>query len=118
MTPTDAWRRRSLVHPDAPRNRPGFLIRHRAARQLECQLDLSMMVALVPDHVLEQEDGVVVVKVHIPACLHPTLYRVPHGLRTVVEQLFHATAVALEHPLFLGQLSGELGSVLGYEHQS
>jgi len=36
--------------------------------RLEGQLDLTVMVAFVSEHVLEQEDRVVVVKVHVPAC--------------------------------------------------
>jgi len=50
-----------LAHPDAPRDRPRFLIGHWAARHLEGQLHLTVMVTLVPEHVLEQEDRVVVV---------------------------------------------------------
>lgn len=37
------------------------------ARQLESQLDLTVMVALVPEHVLEQKNRVIVVKVHLAA---------------------------------------------------
>src|SRR5205809_4279405 len=108
-----ASRRSSLLaHPDVPRDRPGFLIGHWAARYLEGQLDLTVMVALVPDHVLEQEDRVVIVKVQVAACLHSTLYRVAHHLGAVVQHLRDATRVTLGHPLFFGQLSGELGGVL------
>jgi hypothetical protein len=58
-----------LRNPDAPGDRPGFLIGHWAARHLEVQLHLTLMVALMPEHVLEQEDRVVVVKVHpCPFC--------------------------------------------------
>jgi hypothetical protein len=46
-----------------------------------------MMVALVPDHVLEQQDGVIVVKIHVPACLNPALYRVPHRFGAVGEDV-------------------------------
>ena len=58
-----------LAHPDVPGDRPGLLVGDWTARQLEGQFDLTVMVALVPDHVLEQKDRVVVVKVHIPASL-------------------------------------------------
>src|SRR5712692_10792694 len=54
-------RRSLLAHPDAPRDRAGFLIGNWTARHLEGQLDLAMMVALVPKHVLQQEDRVIVV---------------------------------------------------------
>ena len=68
-----------LVHPDAPCDRPGLFICDRVARQLEGQLDLAVMVSLMPDHVLQQKDWVIVVKVHLPARLYPALYGVPHG---------------------------------------
>ncbi len=57
-----------LVHPDAPRDRPGFLISHWAARHLEGQLYLTVMIAFVADHVLKQEDRMVIVKVYVAAC--------------------------------------------------
>ena len=60
-----------LAHPDAPCERSGLLIGHWAAGDLEGQLHLAVMVALMPDHVLEHEDGMVVVKFHILAGLHP-----------------------------------------------
>jgi len=60
-----------LAHPDVPRDRPGFLIGHWEARHPKGQLHLTVMVALMPDHVLEHEDRMVVVKFHVPACLHP-----------------------------------------------
>jgi hypothetical protein len=41
-----------LVHPHIPRNRTNFLIIKRQTRHLEGQLDLAVVVALVPDHVL------------------------------------------------------------------
>lgn len=63
----------TFAHPDVPRDWPGFLVGHRAAGHLECQLQLTVMVAFMPEHVLEQEDGVVVVNVHVPACLHSAL---------------------------------------------
>ena len=69
------WResagRSRLAHPDAPRSRPGIFIRDRKAYGLEGELDLAVVVTLVPDHVLKQEDGVVVVEVHGPARFGP-----------------------------------------------
>ena len=64
-------------------------------RHLESQLHLAVMVALVPEHVLEQEDRVVVVEIHVPACLQPALYRVPHRLgnrdrQTILSRGFNA----------------------------
>src|SRR5207237_10160011 len=107
-----------LTHPDAPRERPGLLIGHRAARHLEGQLHLTVMVALVPEHVLKQQDRVIVVKVHVPTCLHSALYRIADRLRAVVQHLRDATRVTLDYPLFLGQVSGELGGILEDEHKS
>src|ERR1700681_3462505 len=62
-----------LAHPDPPRDRPSLLIADWPPCQLEGQLNLAVMVALVPEHVLQQQDRVVIVKVHVPACLHPAL---------------------------------------------
>src|SRR2546423_8613828 len=101
-----------LAHPDAPRDRPSFIVVHWMGDRLEGQLHLTMMVALVPDHVLEQQDRVVVVKVHIPACLYTAFYCIPHCLGTVGQHLGDATSVRLDHPLLLRQVFGELGSVL------
>src|ERR1700693_2408639 len=57
-------------------------------------------------------------KVHVPACLHPALYRVAYRLRAVVQHLLDAARVTLRYPLFLGQVSGEFGRVLRDEHKS
>src|ERR1700675_3845360 len=95
-----------LAHPDTPRNSTSVLIRQRAARRLEGQLDLAVVVALVPDHVLKQEDRVVVVKVHVLASFHPALDRVAHRLGAVVQYLREAIEVALVPPFLLGQGSG------------
>src|SRR5271157_260915 len=117
------WASSRLVHPHAPRDRSCFLIGYREARQLEGQLDLTMMVALVPDHVLQQQDRVVIVKVHLPACLHPALHCVSDHLGAVVQHLRDAVRVPLNRPLFLGclslrNLSGELGGVLRHKDES
>jgi hypothetical protein len=75
------------------------------------------MVALVPDHVLEEQDGMIVVEVHGVAGLHPALHRVAHHLGAVIQHLRDAARFTLPQPFFLGQVSGELGGVLGDEHQ-
>jgi hypothetical protein len=75
------------------------------------------MVALVPQHVLEQEDRVVVVKVHVAACQHPPLHRVPYRPAAVVQHLRDAIAITLDDPLVLWYLPGELGSILEDEHK-
>src|SRR6202022_3298176 len=81
-------------------------------------LHLTVMVALMPDHVLEHEDRMVVVKFHVPACLPPVFSRVSHNLSAVIQHLPDAIRVAFGRPLFLGQASGELGGVLKDEHKS
>jgi hypothetical protein len=45
----------------------GFLICRRVAGQLERQLNLTVMVALAPDHALDHQDQVIVMKVRFPA---------------------------------------------------
>jgi hypothetical protein len=87
-------------------------------RHLEFKLDLAVMVALVPQYVLQQEDRVVVVKVHVPACCHPALYRVPHRPGAAIQHLRDAIAVTLAHPLFFWYVPGELGSILENEHKT
>jgi hypothetical protein len=50
--------------PDVPGAWPRLIIRYRAARRFEDQLYLTVMVTLVEDQKLNQEDGMVGVKVH------------------------------------------------------
>ena len=49
----------ALVHPDAPREWTDLLIIERAPRYFEGQLDLTVMIALVRDHVLKIQEGMV-----------------------------------------------------------
>ena len=44
----------------------GFIV-ERVTGELEGELDLTVMIALVPNHVLQQEQRVVVMEVHRPA---------------------------------------------------
>jgi hypothetical protein len=107
-----------LAHPNAPGERPCLLISYGAPRQLESQLYLAVMVAFVPNQVLEQENRVVVMKVHVPACLHPAPDRVPHRPGALIQRLADAARVKLDLPFFLGHDSGEFGRVLEDEHLS
>jgi hypothetical protein len=50
--------RSGLVHPDVPW--PGVFVRDGAARRPQGQLDLAVVVSLVPEHLLEHQDLVVV----------------------------------------------------------
>src|SRR5688572_1305580 len=53
-----------FLHPHVPRQRPDGFVIEGAARDLQRQLDLPLVVALVPDQMLEHEDWVVVVPIH------------------------------------------------------
>jgi hypothetical protein len=107
-----------LAHPNVPCERSCLLIAHRAPRQLEGQLYLTVMVSLVPDHVLKHKDRMVVVQVHVADCFHSALHRPPQRPRAVVQHLGDAVTVTLDHPFFLGYVPGELGCVLGHQDQS
>ena len=74
----------SLPHPDAPGERPDLLIIDRTPSKLERQFDLTVMVAFVPNHVLQEEDWMVIMKVHFAAVLHFALYRIPHSSSAIV----------------------------------
>src|SRR5581483_1720728 len=76
------------------------------------------MVTLVPEHVLKQENRVVVMKIHSATRLHPALYRVPHRYGAVVEHLRDPAAVTLDRPLLLGHCSGEFRSVFEDQYQA
>ena len=54
-----------FVHPHPPCDGPGLLIGDGVSGQLQSQLDLTVMVALVPDHVLKKQDRIVVVHFHL-----------------------------------------------------
>ena len=117
MDPRDDRGLGLLAPPDVPRERPGLVVADRMARQLECQLDLAVMVALVPQHELEHQDRVVVVEVHVPTCQHPPPHRIPHRQGTVGQHLRDAIAVTLDHPLFLRYVPRKLGSLLEDGHE-
>jgi hypothetical protein len=94
-----------------------LLIGDWAPRQLECQLYLAVVISFVPDHVLEQENRVVVMKVHLAACLHPALDRLSHRPCAEVQHFGNAITITLDDPFFLGHVSSELGRVLGEQDQ-
>jgi hypothetical protein len=60
----EASGRPRLAHPDIPGHLADLLVVERVAGELQGQLDLAVVVALVPHHVLQQQDRVVVVQVH------------------------------------------------------
>ena len=53
-----------LFHPHIPCQRPDRFIVKGTARDLQRQLDLSLVIALVPDQMLEHQDRMVVVPIH------------------------------------------------------
>src|SRR6476659_8645621 len=107
-----------LVHPDAPADWSCFFVGNRTARQLEGQFDLTVMIALMPDHVLEQKNWMVIVKVHIPPSLHSASYCSAHSVGALIQKLRHAAPVTLGSPLFFGHGLGELRCVFQNKHKT
>jgi hypothetical protein len=62
--------------------------------------------------VLEQEDRVVVVKVHLPTCLNPALYRVPHRLGAVDDNDLRGGAVEALPGTSVTPSASETGSLV------
>ena len=114
---TASWRS-VFDHPDAPGDGSGLVIYERAARQLEGQLNLAMMVSLVPKHVLQKENGMVVVNLHGSFCSERVFYHLSHGGPTVVQHLLNAAGISFGRPFLIGQVSSKLGSVLSNKDES
>ena len=85
----------SLLHPDIPRERSGLLVGHGVAGQLQDELDLTVVVTLVPEHVLKKEYRVVIVECHLLARLHPVHDHVTHSRGALIQQLRKPIAVAI-----------------------
>ena len=111
-----------FVHPDIPGERTGLVIGQRMTRELERQLDLTVMIALVPEHVLKQKDGVVVVNIHGAMGLDFSTYGFPHCVGAVVEQLCETGGIALVCPFVLRHAvtvrGGEVGGVFEDEDEA
>jgi hypothetical protein len=73
------------------------------------------MVTLVPEQMLEEVDRVVVVNIHVLACLHPAPYRFPYRPGAMVQHLLQMKTVTLAAPLLVGHGLGEFRSILGNE---
>src|SRR5215472_7607061 len=101
-----------FVHPDVPGDWPRDLVGDGYARDLEGQLYLAMVIAFVPDHVLEHEDRVIVVEVHLLARFEPAPDRFADGLGALGQHLCDTVGVALVGPLLIWYWCGELGYVL------
>jgi hypothetical protein len=54
-----------LVHPDLPGDWADLFVVEGMACQFEGQLDLAVMIAFVPDHVLQVIERVIVVELHL-----------------------------------------------------
>ncbi len=106
-----------FFHPDAPRDSSRFVVAYGTVRQFEGELDLAVMVAFVPNHVLQQEDRMIVVKVHAAPPLDPALYGIPYHLGALIQHSCNAIAVKLNCPLLLRHVHGELGRVLKNEYK-
>jgi len=87
------------------------------AADFKGQLDLTVMIALVPDHVLEKEDGVIVVKLHVLAFFDLALHRVAHRFGALIQPLRDAIGITLGKPLGFGQGSSKFRCVFGEKHE-
>src|ERR1700758_3737659 len=91
-----------LVDPEVPCDRADLLVFEGQAGDLERQLDLAVMVALVPDHVLHEEQWMIVVHLHGLAGAETVLHRVTHGARALIEPGCDAFGVSLTAPFTRG----------------
>ena len=89
-----------LVEPDMPGDGAGDRVVYEAACKFESELDLAVMVAFVPDEVLEEEDWVVIVNVHGAARFEFALCGVADDFAAVVQHLRDAIRVMLGGPFF------------------
>jgi hypothetical protein len=92
----------TLDHPDVPSDGASVVIGERVASELESELDLAVMITLVPDHVLQEENGVVVVDFHVLPGEDFPLNCVANGLSTAIQHLRDAAAIAFVSPLLVG----------------
>src|SRR5947208_10847421 len=108
----------SLFHPHTPGTRPCDPIADWKSRQLQCQLDLSLVVPLVPDHVLYEQNRVIVMQIRAGACLDLALDSFPYRCCALVQHRCHPVAIPLRPPLFLGHSASELGRILRDQHHT
>src|SRR5690349_3142180 len=87
------------------------------AGEFESEFDLSMMIALVPNHVLKKKDRVVVVEFHLAAGEHFAFYGVAHGIGAVAKHAGDVVRIRFGGPFFFGQWTLEFGRVFGKEDQ-
>ena len=77
-----------------------------------------MMITFMPNQVLEQQDGVVVVPIHRHTLGDAALHCLAHSLRAFPQHLGDALAIPQIHPFPGGHLAGKLPCVLGEDGQA
>src|SRR5215469_16176760 len=78
------------------------------------------MIALVPDHMLQEEYRVIIVLFHLLSCLNLALHSLTHCLRALIQHFRHAIGISLGDPLalMLNRRSGKLRRIFLNEHQT
>src|SRR5262249_48052511 len=105
-----------FVHPNTPGDRSGDFVRDGPAGGLEGQFDLTVVIALVPDHVLEEQDGMVVVTLHLSARFPFAANDIANRLCALIQYLSNAVAVVFAGPLVIGNVYWKLGRIFGDKH--
>src|ERR1700693_2322689 len=90
-----------LVHPNIPRKRTNLLVIERTSLHLQSQLHLTVMITLMPNHVLKVKQRMIVVNLHLLATLNADLNRVAHGFSASVQLLRDEVGIAFVEPFSL-----------------
>ena len=107
-----------LFEHEVPCERGDLFIVEGIAGDLESQLDLTVVVALVPDEVLDEEERVVKVKLHVLAGEDETLDGVADGFAASFEFRGDHVGVGFAGPLLRRHLSAELRSTFSEKDQA
>jgi hypothetical protein len=108
----------SLIHPDAPGFGTGYIVGDWVSGLLQGEFDLAVVVAFVPDHVLEKKDGVVEVEIHWAAGFDLAADGFAYGFGALVQIGGQAAAVVVGRPFFCRYGVGESGGILLDEDQT
>src|SRR6185437_16119770 len=76
------------------------------------------MVGLMPDHVLEKKDWVVVVEIHLLSGRKPAFYRVPHRPGALIQHLLDTSRITLCTPLFFRYFDRKFRSIFLNENET
>src|SRR6185312_8566646 len=87
-------------------------------RQFQGELDLSVMVGLMPDHVLEKKDWMVVVEIHLLSGCKPAFHRISNRSGALIQHLLDAARITFCAPLIFRHLCREFGSIFLHENQT